>query len=271
MSRAAAEQITFFGSGTVKLMQADCMSVMQDMPSDSVQAIVTDPPYGLVEYSAAQQQKLRSGRGGVWRMPPALGGCVRRPVPRFTTLTGKDLSRMDEFFEAFGHQAIRVLAPGGNLVMASHPLIVHIVTGALARAGFEPRGQIIRLVQTLRGGDRPKGCEGEFAQVSVMPRSQYEPWIIMRRPLQGTAAASLREFGTGGWRRISTALPFGDVIKAPPAGAAERRLCPHPSLKPQALMRQLVRGALPLGQGCLILLPGAAARWQPLFLLATQP
>jgi hypothetical protein len=39
--------------------------------------------------------------------------------------------------------------------------------------GFEKRGEVIRLVQTLRGGDRPKNAHREFAEVSVMPRSSW--------------------------------------------------------------------------------------------------
>ena len=37
------------------------------------------------------------------------------------------------------------------------------------KAGFEKRGEIVRVVQTLRGGDRPKNAHEEFQSVSVMP------------------------------------------------------------------------------------------------------
>ena len=46
--------------------------------------------------------------------------------------------------------------------------------------------------------------------------------------------------------------PFRDVIEASPARGAERRIAPHPSLKPQHLMRQLVRASLPLGEGVIL-------------------
>lgn len=238
--------------GKVQLVHADSMQYMGIMKEASVHAIVTDPPYGLVEFSEKEKNKLRSGRGGVWRIPPTIGGYTRSPLPRFTTLTKSDLEVISEFFEKFGKLALRVLIPGGNLVMASNPLVVHVVSTALAKAGLEPRGQIIRLVQTMRGGDRPKGAEKEFSNVSVMPRSQWEPWIIMRKPMTGTTATSLRENFTGGWRRISDDLPFGDVIKSAPTRTSERELCNHPSLKPQALMRQLVRASLPLGKGLIL-------------------
>ncbi len=86
---------------------------------------------------------------------------------------------------------------------------------------------MVRLVQTLRGGDRPKGAESRFADVSVMARSGWEPWGMFRKPLEGTAAQNLKRWGTGGLRRVSATQPFKDVIVSAPTGRAERALAPH--------------------------------------------
>ncbi|MGP5641551.1 DNA methyltransferase [Brachybacterium tyrofermentans] len=85
-----------------------------------------------------------------------------------------------------------------------------------------------------------------------MPRSQWEPWLLYRKPLSGTVAENLRTWGTGGFRRISDTRPFGDVIKGPPARSRERSIAAHPSLKPQSFLRQVVRAALPLGAGTVL-------------------
>lgn len=82
-----------------------------------------------------------------------------------------------------------------------------------------------------------------------MPRSMWEPWLMFRKPIDGRVQDNLRKWKTGGFRRPTTERPFGDVIASAPTRAAERAIAPHPSLKPQAFMRQLVRGALPLGEG----------------------
>jgi site-specific DNA-methyltransferase (adenine-specific) len=116
-------------------------------------------------------------------------------------------------------------------------------------AGFEKRGELIRLVQTLRGGDRPKNAHKEFPDVSVMPRSCWEPWGIFRKPCEGRVQDNLRKWKTGGLRRISADAPFTDVIASAPTRSEERGIAPHPSLKPQAFMRQIVRAALPLEHG----------------------
>jgi site-specific DNA-methyltransferase (adenine-specific) len=63
---------------------------------------------------------------------------------------------------------------------------------------------------------------------------------------------NLRKWKTGGFRRPSTDRPFGDVIASAPTRKQERALAPHPSLKPQAFLRQLVRGVLALGEGVVL-------------------
>jgi len=119
-------------------------------------------------------------------------------------------------------------------------------------AGFEKRGEIIRLVQTLRGGDRPKNAHDEFPDVTVMPRSCFEPWGVFRKPCEGRVQDNLRKWKTGGLRRPSAEVPFCDVIASAPTRSEERKIAPHPSLKPQAFMRQIVRASLPLGEGIVL-------------------
>jgi DNA modification methylase len=239
-----------FGSSIIYL--GDCMDWLAQAQANSVHAVVTDPPYGLFEYSDEQKEKLRSGKGGVWRIPPSFDGSKRSPLPRFTVLTQSDLVVLEEFFLRWGTSLARVLVPGANVVVASNPLLSYLVSGALARAGLERRGEIARLVMTMRGGDRPKAAHEEFSEVSVMPRSMWEPWLVFRKPLDGRVQDNLRKWGTGGFRRPSDERPFGDVISSAPTRSAERRSAPHPSLKPQAFLRQLVRGVLPLGEGLVL-------------------
>jgi DNA modification methylase len=241
-----------FTFGKVRLYQDDCLVWLARARRQSIHGVVTDPPYGLVEYSPREQAKLRQGRGGVWRIPPAYDGHRRSPLPRFTTLGSAELQALSRFFTDWGQALVPVLVPGAHVALATNPLIAHLVASALAGAGLQCRGSLIRLVMTLRGGDRPKNAHTEFAGVSVMPRSMYEPWLLFRRPLEGRVQDCLRRHHTGGLRRISDKQPFGDVIESAPTRAAERALAPHPSLKPQAFLRRLVRAILPLGKGTVL-------------------
>ena len=239
--------------GKARLYQADCFEWLARQPPASVQAVVMDPPYGLVEYTPKETAKLRAGKGGgVWRMPPSFDGHQRAPLPRFTTLKDEDRRQMHVFFKRLAVMLARVAVPGANIVVASNPLLAHIVGGAMSETGLELRGYIARQVMTMRGGDRPKNAHDEFDGVSVMPRSQWEPWVVLRTPLDGRVQDNLRRWGTGGFRRPTADRPFGDLIRSHPTPAAEKKIAPHPSLKPQAFMRQLVRAVLPLGTGIVL-------------------
>lgn len=241
-----------------ELVKSDCFAWLRERQSSSIQAVVTDPPYGLIEYEPEQQEKMRNGKGGVWRVPPSFDGTRRAPLPRFTVLTAKNLKHLEAFFYEWACLLMPVLVPGANVVVASNPLLSYIVSSAMAKAGLERRGEIVRLVMTMRGGDRPKHAHKEFDGVSVMPRSMWEPWLLFRKPIEGRVQDNLRKWGTGGFRRPSADQPFGDVIPSAPTHKSERQLAPHPSLKPQAFLRTLVRGVLPLGTG-IVLDPFAGA------------
>jgi len=244
--------------GHATLFNADCFDWLESQEDSSIHAVVTDPPYGLHEYTPEQQLKLRNGKGGVWRIPPSFDGHVRSPLPRFTTLTDFQRDQLRTFFFVWACLLLPKLVPGANVVIASNSLLSYIVSGALSDAGLERRGEIIRLVMTMRGGDRPKAAHVEFKDVSVMPRSMWEPWVVYRKPIQGRTQDNLRKWKTGGFRRPCMERPFGDVIQSAPTRTNERALAPHPSLKPQAFLRQVVRGVLPLGEG-IVLDPFAGA------------
>lgn len=239
-------------STSYTLCLTDCVEWLKARAEHSIHAIVTDPPYGLKEYTAKEKKKLRQRHGGVWRIPPSFDGCERSPLPRFTVLTEAERDDLRCFFSTFAVLAFRVLVPGGHLFIATNPLLSHLVYMPLMQAGFEKRGEIIRLVQTLRGGDRPKNAHSEFAGVTVMPRSAWEPWGLFRRPCEGRVQDNLRKWKTGGLRRISETMPFLDVIPSAPTRPEEREIAPHPSLKPQVFMRQIVRASLPLGTGIVL-------------------
>jgi len=64
-----------------------------------------------------------------------------------------------------------------------------------------------------------------------------------------TVSDCLREYQTGALRRLPSGSPFNDLIASGRTPQREREIANHPSLKPQALMRQLVYAVLPLGVG----------------------
>jgi len=233
------------------IVHADCFEWLSKLPENSLHAIVTDPPYGVKEYEFDQIKKRENGVGGIWRIPPSFDGKPRSPLPRFTALNKKERNVLREYFIEWSKLVVRVLRPGGYMFIASNSFLSQLVFSSIVEGGLEFRGEIIRLVRTLRGGDRPKNAEKEFPNVCTMPRGCYEPWGMFRKPLPPKMKVSdcLREFQTGGLRRLPDGNPFQDVIPSERTPKLERQIANHPSLKPQSFLRQIVYAALPLGIG----------------------
>lgn len=239
------------GFSSSRIIHADCFDWLSRLPENSLHAVVTDPPYGVREYDDHELDKRAKGKGGIWRLPPSFDGSSRAPLPRFTALDLKDRNRLSLFFTEWARLTVRALKPGGHVVIATNAFIAALLYEALARGGLEFRGQLIRMVRTLRGGDRPKNAEKEFPDIASLPRGCYEPWGLFRKPVPArmTVAECLRTHQTGGLRRLPDGRPFEDVILSERTSRQERDIANHPSLKPQSFMRQVVYAALPLGKG----------------------
>lgn len=229
---------------------ANCFEWLKDQPANSFHGVCTDPPFGIVEFLPHEMTKMRSGRGGVWRLPPTIGGSQRDPLPRFTTLSAQEREHVRVYFRELGEALLPVLVPGAHIILAGTPMLQHLVQMGFAEAGYEVRGAIMRLYRGFRGGDRPKLAENEFPDVCVTPRGNYEPWMLLRKPIsERTVANNLRRWGTGALRRIAIDQPFPDVIQSGKTPQIEEAIFNHPTMKPQHLLRILARSLLPVGQG----------------------
>jgi DNA methylase len=238
---------------SLELHQADSFAWLKTVAAKSIHGVCSDPPFGIVEFMPVEMEKMRSGRGGVWRIPPTIGGSQRSPLPRFTTLSKQEREHVQNYFQQFGEVLLPALVPGAHVFLAGTPMLQHLVQTGMSQAGFEVRGAIMRLYRGFRGGDRPKLAEEEFYEVCVTPRGAYEPWMLFRKPIsERTVAQNLRVWGTGGLRRLNTDQPLPDIIQSGKTPILEEQISDHPTLKPQHLLRILARSLLPLGQGCIL-------------------
>src|ERR1051326_4579538 len=233
-----------------EILHTNCFDWLRERRPHSLQAVCTDPPYGLLEFTEKEVSKLRARRGGVWRLPPTIGGSKRDPLPRFTVLNETQKQELKTFFHDWAKLMLPTLVPGSHVCVAGHPIMQPLVQTAMAEAGYEIRPAIMRLYFGFRGGDRPKNAEKEFPEVCVTPKGAYEPWLLFRKPLgERTVAENLRKWKTGGLRRLSVDKPFPEVVPSGRTPKLEEAISNHPCLKPQHFMRIIVRALLPLGEG----------------------
>lgn len=245
-------QNTFIGKSL--LVHEDCFNWLKKIPEMSIDAVVTDPPFGVKEFEIGEIERMQNGDAGIWRIPPSFDGSKRAPLPRFTALDQKERDILYRFFREWADFLLPTLKPGAHVFVASNSFMSQLVFSSLIEGGLEFRTEIIRLVQTLRGGDRPKLAEREFSDVCSLPRGSYEPWGLFRKPIPKgmTVRECLREFGTGGVRRKRDGNPFSDVIPSERTPKREKEIVKHPSLKPQSFLQNIVYSALPLGRGVVV-------------------
>jgi DNA modification methylase len=111
-----------------KILHQDCLDWLHACAPNSIHAVCTDPPYGLIEFSEKEVSKLRNGnKGGVWRIPPSIGGHRRDPLPRFTILTEQQKQNLFEYIREFGRALYPALVPGAHVCVAGHPMLQYLV------------------------------------------------------------------------------------------------------------------------------------------------
>ena len=116
---------------TYQIYNVNAFEWLNNCEENSFHAIVTDPPYGVIEFKSVHLEKMENGNGGIWRIPPKLNGVERSPLPRFTVLTKKEIEELRDFFLKFGLLVNKVLTPGGHIIIATNVLLSHEVANQL--------------------------------------------------------------------------------------------------------------------------------------------
>jgi DNA modification methylase len=187
------------GAGLV-LHHGDCRDVLASLPECSVDAIVTDPPYGIgfmakgwdtfnPEYIAARKPRgLIPGRTDVRDGAAWAAGAYDR------SLEGNRGFQL--WCETWAVEALRVLKPGGHMLVCGSPRTYHRMACGIEDAGFEIRD----CLQWLFGSGFPKSLNlhGEWEGWGTALKPAYEPIVMARKPLVGTVAGNVAAYGVGG-------------------------------------------------------------------------
>lgn len=133
---------------TVAVHAGDCLDVLRELPDASIDAVVTDPPYGL-EFMGKDWDKFdrawRADSPEVTKKFTDSGGGGRRstsPVenrPRFSVMDQTDRLTFQAWCETWARECLRVLKPGGHLLAFGGTRTSHRLTCGIEDAGFEIR------------------------------------------------------------------------------------------------------------------------------------
>lgn len=155
--------------GTHRLEHGECLSVLSKMPTATIHALVTDPPYGLRFMGAQWDYDVPSVE--VWR------------------------------------ERLRVLRPGGYMLCFAHARTYHRMAVNIEDAGFEIVDQVMWLYGQgfpksldIRKALDKKGSEGaeQWEGWGTALKPCHEPIVVARKPLQGNYADNVKKWKTGG-------------------------------------------------------------------------
>jgi DNA modification methylase len=163
------------------LILGDCLEQLKNIASNSVHAIVTDPPYGISFMGKRWDYDVPSVE--VWR------------------------------------ECLRVLKPGGHALIACGTRTQHRMVVNIEEAGFEIRDVVTWLYGS--GFPKSHNVkEGDFKGWGTALKPACEFWTLARKPLEGTVVQNIEKYGVGALNidgcRVSTG---GEVVwKVPPSG-----------------------------------------------------
>ena len=193
----------------LRLLHGDCLELLATVPDASVDALVTDPPYGI-GFMGREWDTFKPGTGATRKLMhprerarakiesdnPNIHGRHRSPalspsqIDYDYTVTG--LRRFQEWTELWAHEAVRVLKPGAYAVVCGAPRAYHRMACGLEDAGFEIRD----CLAWLFGSGFPKSLNlGEGLGTALKPA--HEPIVLARKPFKGTVRANVDKCGTG--------------------------------------------------------------------------
>ena len=143
----------------VTLYHGDCIKVLAELPEASVDAVVTDPPYGISFMGRQWDQPGKSGsERGDGR--PRGGHANTRGTHDAMAAGSYDLSpaamaNFQRWCTEWATECLRVLKPGGHLVAFGGSRTWHRLAAAIEDAGFEIRDSIA----WLYGSGFPKSLD----------------------------------------------------------------------------------------------------------------
>jgi DNA modification methylase len=189
----------------IDLKLGDSLELLKGLEDNSIDSIVTDPPYGIgfmnkewdnptKHRELIEREKKRSEERFKDGNSPVKGGFSKGVQPGLPIGTAKEGRWFQEWCEEWGKECLRVLKPGGYLLSFSAPRTYHRMTTGFEDAGFEIRDQIMWVF----GSGFPKSLNlGEGWGTALKPA--HEPICVARKPLsEKTNKQNMSKWGTGG-------------------------------------------------------------------------
>lgn len=181
----------------------DCLETLRTLPDNSVDSVVTDPPYGIrfmgKSWDGADIEARAAYRAS---MPSHAGACGPNGGHRSIAaeagkydLTPAGMRAFQDFSYEWAAECLRVLKPGGHLLSFASARTYHHMAVGIEMAGFEIRDQIMWVFGS--GFPKSHNLKGEHEGWGTALKPAHEPICVARKPFGGTVATNVTQWGTG--------------------------------------------------------------------------
>jgi len=230
---------------------ADCLEILQELPDQSVDTVIIDPPYGIdVLNDEWCEEKIKkridaSSKSTIKKIPVGM---------KFDPASSKNLGI---FLQKVSTEIFRVLKPGSFYLVFSQPRSSHRVGCAIEDAGFELRDQLIWYHN--RGQCKAQGMQNFIKKAKTISENEkdeaiakldgfktpqlgptFETIWLGQKPKEGKFWENFLKYNVGlvDFREGSRKVSFHH---GKPSKSEREEAGKHPTLKPVSLMRDLVK------------------------------
>ncbi len=196
------------------IYHGDCIDVLRTLPEASIDACVTDPPYGL-----GFMAKEWDVPGGIGAFPmrrraetdavntgASRQGGRQRSGPDFARRQARDARAFEADTERWAREVFRALKPGAHLCAFGGTRMFHRMASGVEDAGFEIRD----CLSWLYGSGFPKSLNLDGGLGTAL-KPAWEPVILARKPTTGTVAQNVQTHGTGALNIDACRIGFASV------------------------------------------------------------
>ena len=222
----------YYSEDLAAVYHGDCIDVMRELPDGSVDAVVTDPPYGIrfmgESWDGADIVKRQERGKATSPMPAGVGGpnggyrSLAAEAGRYNRSLKASLAFMD-WCREWASECYRLLKPGGHLLAFGSPRCYHQLGMGIELAGFEVRDTIAWLFgqgfpKSLdvgkAVGKKDREAERTWAGWGTALKPAFEPCVVARKPIAGSVAENVLMHGTSALNIDATRVAMSDADAA---------------------------------------------------------
>jgi len=258
-----------------QILHGDCLSVMREIPDDSIAACITDPPYNY-EFIGRKwdnreihrrMERIRDSKTLVKNIPygSGLAGGVRNA--RWYQRNYENIVEYTNWCKEWGRELFKICKHGAPVAVFSSTRTAAHVQVALEEAGFYTRDILVY----RRPSGIPKGLnlKGKLEKINHPDSEKWEGWhtcfrnewesiVLLQKPLLNNYWETLQETGVGVFKTVNENGTFQSNILEGYGHKSEKKFA-HCTVKPLALIKKLILTLVPKSNHNIILDPFAGS------------